>query len=48
MQDDNLSHVSESSETNVQQAGVVLMCSELQPNIDFFLGRLGFRLDRIS
>lgn len=24
------------------------MCSELQPNIDFFLGRLGFRLDRIS
>lgn len=48
MQNDSLSSVSQSPATNVQQAGVVLLCSELQPNIDFFLERLGFRLERIS
>ncbi len=34
--------------TTLQSAEVVVPCEALQPNIDFFVSRLGFRLDRIS
>ncbi len=33
---------------DTENARVVLVCNELQPNIDFFKERLGFRLDGIS
>lgn len=36
------------SPTPIRSAQVVLNCESLQPNLDFFLERLGFRLDYIS
>ncbi len=32
----------------IRTAEIVLPCAELQPTLDFFVGRLGFRLERIS
>ena len=33
---------------SIRAAQVVLTCTELQPTLEFFTDRLGFRLDRIS
>jgi len=33
---------------SIRNAEIVLPCAELQPTLDFFIGRLGFRLDCIS
>ncbi len=33
---------------SIREASLVLPCEEIQPTLDFFVGRLGFRLDRIA
>jgi quercetin dioxygenase-like cupin family protein len=44
----NLMNNSEGSSPAIRSAQVVLMCEALQPNLDFFVERLGFRLESIS